>query len=401
MKHIHIDMLGGLAGDMFLAAALDTDLVDKAALEAALSSLGVGDIRIVRERVRRGAISGTHVHFEGWDPADERDHRHLSTILEMLDTSGLDDAVKARAKEMFQTLGESESKVHDIPLETVHFHECGALDSIFDFVSAAFIIETAQASWSASSVPTGSGTVETDHGTVPVPVPATADILKGFELIARPVQAELVTPTGATILKTLRQLNPGFDRPQATVSTVGYGCGTRELAELSNVVRFLVLETEAPAHEADETRDVVAQLTCEIDDMQPELFPSVEAKLFDAGALDVVREPVYMKKGRQGVRLSVLGRPQDRDALADVLFRETTTFGVRVEQLERLKLARRLLEVDTSAGTVHVKVGYKDGQVIKASPEYEDCVQLAAETGRPVRAIYVEALGAAAKQLDE
>lgn len=397
MKHIHIDMLGGIAGDMFLAAALDTDLIDQAALEAALSSLGVGDIRIVRERVRRGAISGTHVHFEGWDPADERDHRHLSTILEMLDTSGLDDAVKARAKEMFQTLGESESKVHDIPLETVHFHECGALDSIFDFVSAAFIIETAQASWSASAVPTGSGTVETDHGTVPVPVPATADILKGFELIARPVQAELVTPTGATILKTLRQLNPGFDRPQATVDTVGYGCGTRELAEFSNVVRFLVMVTDAnPAGEGsdDETRDVVAQLTCEIDDMQPELFPAVEAKLFDAGALDVVREPVYMKKGRQGVRLSVLGRPQDRDVLADVLFCETTTFGVRVEQLERLKLVREIVEVETSAGKVRVKVGYKNDEVLKATPEYEDCLRLAAETGTPVREIYIDALTA-------
>ncbi|QDG51278.1 nickel pincer cofactor biosynthesis protein LarC [Persicimonas caeni] len=396
MKHIHIDMLGGIAGDMFLAAAIDADLVDTAALESALSSLGVGDIRIVTERVRRGAISGTHVHFEGWDPAEERDHRHLSTILEMLDTSGLDAAVKARAKEMFQTLGESESKVHDIPLETVHFHECGALDSIFDFVSAAFIIETTGASWSASAVPTGSGTVETDHGTVPVPVPATADILKGFELIARPVQAELVTPTGATILKTLRGMNPGFDRPQATVSTVGYGCGTRELAEFSNVVRFLVLETEATGDEADETRDVVAKLTCEIDDMQPELFPSVEAKLFDEGALDVVREPVYMKKGRQGIRLSVLCRPADRDRLADVLFRETTTFGVRVEQVERLKLARKILEVETSAGTVHVKVGYKDGKVLKATPEYEDCLRLAAETGTPVREIYIDALTAAA-----
>lgn len=399
MKHIHIDMLGGIAGDMFLAAAIDAGLVDTAALERALSSLGVGQIRLVTERVRRGAISGTHVHFEGWDPADEKDHRHLSTILEMLDESGLEPGVKERAQQMFRTLGESESKVHDIPLETVHFHECGALDSIFDFVSAAYVIETTQASWSAGAVPTGSGTVETDHGTVPVPVPATADILKGFELIARPIQAELVTPTGATILKTLRQMNPDFHRPQAAVASVGYGAGTRQLDALSNVVRFLVLETDERAGADQETRDVVAQLTCEIDDMSPELFPPVEAKLFEAGALDVVRESVLMKKGRQGTRLSVLCRPEERDILADVLFSETTTFGVRVQEIDRLKLAREIIEVQTPAGAVRVKVGSRNGEVLKATPEYEDCARLAAETGQTVREVYVDALAAVARDL--
>jgi uncharacterized protein (TIGR00299 family) protein len=393
MKHIHIDLLGGIAGDMFLAAAIDADLVDIPELERALSSLGVGEIRVVSERVRRGAISGTHVRFEGWDPAQESDHRHLSTILEMLDDSGLSEGVKARARQMFQTLGESESKVHDIPLETVHFHECGALDSIFDFVSAAFIIETA-ASWSAGAIPTGSGTVETDHGTVPVPVPATADILKGFELIARPVQAELVTPTGATILKTLGLISPGLERPRATVRAIGYGAGTRELDEFSNVVRFLVMETNETTASSRATRDVVAKLTCEIDDMNPELFSAVEAKLFDEGALDVVREPVLMKKGRQGTRLSVLCAPEARDLLADVLFRHTTTFGVRVSEVERVKLARELVEVTIDGGTVRVKVGYLGGEAIKAAPEYEDCVRLAKQTGRAVRDVYEEARAA-------
>ncbi len=394
-------MLGGIAGDMFLAASLDAGLVDVNALQAALSSLGVGDIRLVTERVRRGAISGTHVRFEGWDPDQERDHRHLSTILEMLDNSGLDEPVREQAKQMFRTLGESESKVHDIPLETVHFHECGALDSIFDFVSAAFIIETTHASWSAGPVPTGSGTVQTDHGTVPVPVPATADILAGFELVARPVQAELVTPTGATILKTLRQLNPGFDRPRATVRSVGYGAGTRELDALSNVVRFLVLETDEQQHpqptrvEDAQTRDIVSRLSCDIDDMNPELFASVEERLFEAGALDVVREAVLMKKGRQATRLSVLCRQQEADVLADVLFAETTTFGLRLEQVERLKLARELVEVQLANGAVRVKVGYRHGRAIKAAPEYADCERLADETGRPVREVYDEAVAAA------
>ncbi|MFP4598230.1 MAG: nickel pincer cofactor biosynthesis protein LarC [Persicimonas sp.] len=393
MDHVHIDMLGGIAGDMFLAASLDAGLVEAEAIERALSSLGVGEIRVVPEKVRRGALSGTHVRFEGWDPAEERDHRHLSTILEMLDQSGLDEPVKERAKQMFETLGESESKVHDIPMETVHFHECGALDSIFDFVSAAYIIETTGASWSAGAVPTGSGTVQTDHGTVPVPVPATADILQGFELEPRDVQAELVTPTGAAILKTLRGLNPEFVRPKATVRSLGYGAGTRELAELSNVVRFVVLDTGDQSASGLQ-RDQVARLSCDIDDMNPELFSAVEERLFDAGALDVVRESVLMKKGRQATRLSVLCEPDARDSLAEVLLRETTTFGVRVEPVERLKLRREFEDVETSAGTVRVKVGYLGDEAIKAAPEYEDCARLARESGRPVREIYEEALGA-------
>jgi uncharacterized protein (DUF111 family) len=228
-------------------------------------------------------------------------------------------------------------------------------------------------------------------------VPATADILKGFELIARPVQAELVTPTGATILKTLRQissnkLNPGFERPKATIRGVGYGAGTRELEAFSNVVRFLVMDTEDSAGADEQTRDVVAQLTCEIDDMNPELFPAVEAKLFEQGALDVVREPVLMKKGRQGTRLSVLCSRDAREQLAELLFRETTTFGVRVSEVERLKLRRELVEVELDGSTVRMKVGYRGGEAIKAAPEYEDCVRVARQTGQAVREVYEQVL---------
>lgn len=399
MKHIHLDMLGGLAGDMFLAASVDADLVDLNALQAALSSLGVGEIKIVVDQVRRGAFSATHIHFEGWDPAEEQDHRYLSTILEMLENSGLSEAVKARARGMFYTLGESEAKVHAIPLEEVHFHECGALDSIFDFVSAAFIIENSGASWSASAVPTGSGTTETDHGTVPLPVPATAAILSGFELIPKDVQAELVTPTGATILKTLRDLNPGFSRPQGSIAAVGYGAGTRDLKAFANVVRFLVLDTsEVDKPEAstpgDLQRDTVVRLACDIDDMNPELLASVDQLLFEAGALDVVRESVWMKKGRQGTRLTVLGAPASADALADLLFEHTSTFGVRVEEVARLKLQREFTHVETPLGAVRVKIGLRNGEVIKGAPEFEDCARLARQSGRPVREVYQAAQAA-------
>lgn len=433
MMHIHIDMLGGIAGDMFLAASIDSGLVQVDDLQKALSSLGVGEIRIVPEKVRRGALSGTHVHFSGWDPAEERDHRHLSAILEMLDESGLEEPVRERAKQMFRTLGASESKVHDIPIERVHFHECGALDSIFDFVSAAFIIETCEASWSFGAVPTGSGTVTTDHGVVPVPVPATAEILEGFELVPRQVAAELVTPTGATILKTLREggsrgacmgprgphktpkshQNTNFSTtpPAGTVRRVGYGAGTRELAELANVVRFLVLDVSDGLDGLEEEseggglrrgegapgweRGLVTRLSCDIDDMNPEWFPELEDRLLEAGAVDVTREAIWMKKGRQGTRLSVLCRADMREDLAALLFRHTTTFGLRVEELERFELRREMVQVQTSVGAVCVKLGYLADELVQAAPEHEDCARLAAEHGVPIRRIYEEARSAA------
>lgn len=386
MKHVHIDMVGGIAGDMFLAAALDAGLIAAETVEAALTSIGVGPIQIVRQKVHRGAFSATHIRFTGWDPAEERDHRYLTTIIEMLDNSGLSERVRARAKQMFYTLGESEARIHDMPLERVHFHECGALDSIFDFVAAALIIEESGATWSAGAVPTGSGTTETDHGTVPLPVPATAAILEGFELVAKNVPAELVTPTGATILRTLRELNPTFERPRGIARGGGYGAGTRDLKAFANVVRFLVLEVNGAPCESE--ADTVTRLACDIDDMNPELFQSVEEALFEAGALDVVREAILMKKGRQATRLSVLCKPDDADHLAGVLFRETTTFGIRVEQVARLKLARSFVCVQTPWGEVQVKVGARGGKVLKATPEYADCARLAREHNRPVREVY-------------
>lgn len=396
--HIHIDMLGGLAGDMFLAAALDAGVVDAAEIEDALSTLGVGEIDIHTERVRRGAISGTHIKFSGWDPEEESDHRHLSTILEMLEASGLDEAVRARAAEMFELLGRSESKIHDIPLERVHFHEVGALDSIFDFVSAAYIIEHAADTWSFGTIPTGRGTIEVDHGTMPLPAPATADLLRGLAVAPTEIEAELVTPTGATILRTIDACARLEKTPAGTVRSGGYGAGTREMADLANVVRFTVLETADKTH--DETTDEVLQISCDIDDMNPEQFAHIEELLFERGALDVVRLNALMKKGRQGVRLSVLCRADSRDRLVETLFIETTTFGVRVEEVTRLKLRRRIVEVDTASGAVGVKVGYWKGRAIKASPEYADCARLASATGGPIADVYADARIAAQGLLD-
>lgn len=397
--HIHIDMIGGIAGDMFLAAALDAGVVEAADIEAALSSLGVGDIEIVSERVRRGAISGTHIGFTGWPADAESDHRHLSTILEMLDESGLDQATRQRASQMFELLGRSESKIHDIPMERVHFHEVGALDSIFDFVAAAYILEHAADSWSFGDVPTGRGTIEVDHGTMPLPAPATADLLEGLRVVPTRVEAELVTPTGATILRTIDSSSERTETPPGTIKANGYGAGTRQMDALANVVRFTVVDVDEPVD--SETRDEVIQLSCDIDDMNPEYLGHVEQKLFERGAVDVVRLNTLMKKGRQGVRLSVLSPPERHEALLETLFFETTTFGVRVERIERVKLRREVVEVETPVGAVNVKVGYWRSRPIKASPEYEDCARLAAATDTPLETIYAAARGAARSLLTQ
>ena len=391
--HIHIDPLGGMAGDMFLAAALDADLIDLQNLESALQTLSVGPVRIVTKEVKRGAITATHVHFEGWNEEEEQDHRHLSTILDMIDASGLPKPVAGRAKEMFRRLGEVEAAIHGISMEKVHFHECGALDSIFDFVSAAWIIETTRANWSMAPISIGEGTTETDHGTIPIPAPASAKLLEGLPVAPRAVKAELVTPTGAAILRTLQEAGQLEERPAGTARCVGYGAGTRDIPELSNVVRLLVMDTSTAAGEED--TDYVSRLVCEIDDMQPELMAHAEQRLLAAGALDVVREAVLMKKGRQGTRLAVLARPADRDELAELIFRETTTFGLRMERVQRRKLHRRIVEVATPYGAVQVKVGLWQGEAIKAVPEYEACARRAEETDVPLRRVYEAAQQAA------
>lgn len=391
--HIHLDPLGGLAGDMFIAGAIDAGLVSADALADALETLGLGAPQVLSETTRRKGITGTHVRF-ALPEADENAHRHLSAILDLLDESGLAPPVRNRARSMFRRLGTVEAQIHGLSVEEVHFHEVGALDSIFDLVAAAWLIEETDATWSVAPISVGHGTTEIAHGTVPLPVPATAELLQNFELATRSVGAELVTPTGATILATLRAEARLIARPDGRIQEVGYGAGTRELSELANVVRFTAL---APTSSAPDTEihDEVCRLSCDIDDMTPEALAHAEERLRAEGALDVVREAVLMKKGRQGSRLSVLCRPADRERIVEVMLRDTSTFGLRDETVHRVKLARRRRPVDTPFGSVAVKFGFRNGTLIKATPEYDDCAAKAAEQGVPFRDVYQAAQRAA------
>lgn len=383
--HVHLDLVGGLAGDMFLAAAIDAGVVDVPKLEAALRTLGLGDgIVIEVEQARRGAIAGTRVWFDGWDPAADSDHRHLTTIERLIGDSALPESVKTGAVALFRTLGAAESKIHGIPMERVHFHEVGAVDSILDFVSAAWIIDSLGATWSVGQIPTGRGTIVTAHGEIPVPAPATAELLSGMPLAQRDVEGELVTPTGAAILATLA---PSPLREEGTLSSVGYGCGTKDFAGISNVVRMMIFQQDVATSPWIE--DEIVLLETDIDDMSPEVLADVvERRLPELGALDVTRMPVHMKKGRVGVRVTVLCGRDATDGIVECLLRETSTLGVREQLVRRRKLRRRSDRVETKWGSVDVKVAMWGDETLRVTPEYESCVAIARREGVPLEDVY-------------
>lgn len=406
--HVHMDLIGGLAGDMFIAAALDADLVTTTELENVFNALGVGgQIHVRTNHVGRGALTGTHIEFDGWDPKNDSNHRRLSTIETMIDAADLSQGVKIIAKELFRILGAAESKIHGIDIEEVHFHEVGAIDSILDFIGAAFILDKLGATWSFGEVPCGHGSIETAHGTIPVPAPAAADLLRGLPTVTRDVAAELVTPTGATILNYLARpkvtglkiSGSGKAKPLAPVRSAvqrrgvlvatGYGCGTKNLGKIANCVRMMVYEQDA----VGPNRDIITRIECEIDDMNPEhLTWFADVRLAELGALDVSRTAITMKKGRTGIRLTVLARPQDADVIAQTVLRETSTFGLRSEEVARVILAREFRTVATVYGQVRLKVGKIGDEIIKAVPEYEDCARQAFEHGVPITEVYVAAL---------
>ncbi len=397
--HIHLDLVGGIAGDMFLAAAIDAGLVEPDHLTAQLRKVGLGPVEVVVDRVVRGAIEGTKVEFRGWDRGAEAEHRHLSTIRRMLADSDLSQPVKNRATAMFERLGRAEAAVHGMELDEVHFHEVGAVDSILDFVGVAWIIEEFDdASWSFGVVPAGTGTIETAHGTIPVPAPATAKVLEGLEVEYRDVESEFVTPTGATILATVAARK---GRRSGRMKASGFGCGSRQVEGISNVLRMVVLNASEQSEFSGVDRDDVVQLVTEIDDELPEVTAHIAELLLEQGALDVVCEAVQMKKGRIGRRLNVLCRPHDEPALVRRIFEETTTFGIRRLPVQRWVLRRELDAVSTSFGEVDVKVGRWGDEVLKVSPEYDSCADAAERSGVPIREVYNEVLSAARNLFDD
>jgi len=356
-----------------------------------------------------GAAHGVEVrphHHHGHDHAHHHHHEHkhehhhheatrtYAEVRAIIEAGELPDPVREQALAVFHRLAEAEAKVHGATLDAVHFHEVGAVDSIVDIVGVALALHLLGVERvSASPVPTGSGTVTAAHGVMPVPAPATAELLRGIPLRAMEADGELTTPTGAAILAALAtEFGP---LPAMRVASLGYGAGRKDLA-FPNVTRVFIGEA-ADLSEAT----AVSVIEANLDDQSPELYHYVMERLFDAGALDVYLQPVLMKKGRPAQVLTVLCRPEALDSLVEILFAETTTFGIRYSERRRVVLQREWLTVAVSGGEVRVKVGRRGGRLQTLSPEYEDCRQLAASAGRPLKWVHTEALVAAHRLLAE
>jgi pyridinium-3,5-bisthiocarboxylic acid mononucleotide nickel chelatase len=379
----YLDCVAGLAGDMLLAALLDAG-AELDTLRDVPRALGIEGVEIDVERVERQGIGALHLRI---DAPDDHDHRRYADIRELVARAALPDRARARSLDAFRRLAEVEGRIHGVPPDEVHFHELGSLDTLVDVCGAFVLLDELGVERVVSSpLPFARGFVHAAHGVLPLPAPATLGLLEGAELVGVDTDAELVTPTGAAIAATVVDFWGAL--PPLTLERVGYGAGTKELADRPNVVRVVLgRETKRPAP--------VVVLETNLDDLSPELVPDAIERCFDAGALDVWTVPVQMKKGRPGFILTALARPEAQAAIARVLLEETSALGVRVSRLERYELEREERVVEVAGGSVRIKVGLLDGRVVNVAPEHDDCASVAKASHRSVKSIWAEALARA------
>jgi len=380
LKVAHFDCVSGISGDMTLGAVIDAG-VPAEAIRAALASLGL-PLELEVERVKRCGFTATKatVHAK-----DEEDYRFLPDVEAIIARSALTPKQRELASAIFLKLAQAEAVAHGMPLERVHFHEVGALDSIADILGAAVGLELlGVARFTSSPVPTGTGTVKGAHGIMPVPTPGTLELLKGVPLAPSDVKFELTTPTGAAILTTV--VTQFTTSPAMTVDRIGHGAGTKDFLDRPNILRLWV-GTANPDRAVGGDTDTVAVLETNLDDCTGEVIGYTIERLFTAGALDVFAVPIQMKKNRPAVLLTVIAEPARVPELEAILFRETGTFGVRRTTAARSKLHRESVTVVTPWGEVRAKRGWRDGFEI-VTPEYDDCARVAAEAGVALREVY-------------
>lgn len=378
MKLCYFDAFSGISGDMTVGALLDAG-ADAGALVAALDSLGTRAAYRV-EKTKRHGIAASKFHVDA--PPDEKKHRHLHHITDMIDKSALSARAKRDSLQVFQKLAEAEAQVHGTDIRKVHFHEVGAVDSISDICGACVALDLLGVDAIATSpVNVGSGTVKTEHGVLPVPTPATALLLKERPIYSRGPAMELTTPTGAAIAAALSREFGAM--PAMSISSIGYGAGDRDFPEHANVLRATIGVAAAKAVEAA----TVIVIEANIDDSTPEVLGYTLERLLEAGALDASFESIFMKKNRPGTLLRVIARPEDRDRLAGLVLAETSTLGVRMYAAERRVEARELIEVATVHGVVQMKVAANGSY----APEYEDCRRIAIAAGVPLKQVVAQA----------
>ncbi|MDZ8120293.1 nickel pincer cofactor biosynthesis protein LarC [Pontiella agarivorans] len=396
-RTLHFESIGGASGDMILGALVSLGVsVDE--LNEELKSLKVDPFEIVVDEIVEQGMSGVrgevvlhehhhhhhdhdHDHHHGHDH-DHHHGRHLSTIKKLIEASALPDPVKSQALDVFQKIGEAEAAIHGVDIEKIHFHEVGAMDSIVDIVGSCLALEKLGVDEvSIRNLPQGHGTIECAHGTYPNPAPATLRILEGFPVQDVDEPFELVTPTGAALMASWRTAEVPVIGSRAVKTA--YSFGHRQLNGRPNLLRATLYESAE-----DQTADEVLVLECNLDDTTPELVGCLFNQLLEAGALDVFTAPVQMKKQRSGILLTVLCLPADRDRMLDLIFAESTTFGIRERLEKRTVLERSFQTLETPFGDVRVKIGKRGGKVITASPEIEDCRRLARENKVAVREVY-------------
>ena len=444
MRIAYLDCFAGISGDMFLGALVDAG-VPLTVLEEATAALGLGaslkietvdrsGIRCTKvhvmegerlaeeagggveeqrpEAVRTAHPETQHLHKAGHAHGHEEVHaggheaahshgRSLGVIRGLIEGAKLEEAVKRTAIRVFELLGHAEAKIHNVGVEEIHFHEVGAVDAIVDIVAASAGIHHLQiGAWYCSAVNVGGGMVECAHGTFPVPAPATADLLRGFPTYSAHVQKELVTPTGAALL---RALEPVFGpQPAMRVERIGYGAGTRNPPGFPNALRMSVgrAEESADALDAKTSKATVTVLETALDDLSPQVIAWVAESALAAGALDVMLTPVVMKKGRPGTLLTVLCEPSESAAMERLLLRETSTLGVRIRQEQRSCLERYFVVVQTVYGEIRMKVGLREGEVLNAAPEFEDCRTAAVKHGVALKEVQQVAIAAYRKRVE-
>ncbi len=382
MTIVYFDCFSGISGDMVLGALVDAG-VPVEVLRGELAKLELPGYRLTAEQVRRAGIAATQVQVAL--EQQEQPARRLADIGNLITGSSLAPPVKQKSLAVFRRLAEAEAKVHGATPEEVHFHEVGAVDAIVDIVGAVIGLEQLGATEIiASPVNVGSGSVHTSHGRLPVPAPATAELLTGIPLYSSSVTLELATPTGAALISTLASSFGPL--PMMTVSRVAHGAGGRDIPGQPNVLRLLL---GASAFHGGEDASVLIETN--IDDMNPQVYEHLIERLLQAGAQDAFLTPVIMKKGRPGVLLSVLTDPARSEAAAELIFRETTSIGLRLQQVSRRKLEREVREVATRYGAVRVKVSRRGDEVLTATPEYEDCRRLAEQHNVALKQVMDEA----------
>lgn len=382
MTIAYFDCFSGISGDMTLGALVDAGVrIDT--LRSELAKLNLPGYEIKAEKVKRSGIAATKVNVI----IDYKDQhtRHLVDILNIIDSSSLSSTIKQKSKTIFDRLAEAEAKVHGTTTDHVHFHEVGAVDSIVDIVGSIIGLELLGVSQIiTSAVNVGSGTVQTSHGLLPIPAPATAEMLKGIPFYESATKFELTTPTGAAIISTLgASFGP---MPPLKISVVAYGAGDKDFPGTPNVLRLMIGER---ATTYDEDTSVVIETN--IDDMNPQVYDYLIEKLMQQGAQDVYLTPIIMKKGRPAILLSVLTDKAKTDTMLNTIFRETTSIGVRTQEVGRKKLTREITEVKTPYGTIRVKISKQGNEVLTATPEYEDCKKIAEEKNIPAKQVMEEA----------